>query len=484
MQKLLGYLARPIHQSYFVVALATGIVIGVILALVFRINFFASPLWLAAALVLLALAYFQPRLAFVSIALIAGMLCSFFRAATELRGENYIHNLVGQTIVVAGTVAGDPNSDESATKFKLFSLKFGESGEYDVAGSLYISVKLTDQIARGDSIQLKGKLMDGFGTYSGFMYHPSILAINRPDPGDLILKTRNWFADRIKSQIPSPEYTLGISYLLGMKAGLPDNLSDNLRAVGLAHIVVASGAHLSILVEIARKIFGRLSRFSGLFFSIIFILFFMTMVGFTPSIMRAGIMAILNLITWYVGRKIAPWRLILLTAAATLMMNPMFIIDLGWLLSFASFAGIMIISPKVTRFFYGNHSPGIIAGTIITTMCATLATLPITLYFFGSISIVLIIANLLILPTLPFAMGLTFFAGAVSAVPVLGDMVAFAATKLLDFHIFVVNLLAEPRSLIVQIEPNNPWVFLIYFSFLMPLGIYFTVRKIVSKTLA
>lgn len=278
----------------------------------------------------------------------------------------------------------------------------------------------------------------------------------------LVMQGRDFFAERIRSLIPEPEVSLGLAYLLGIKSGLPKALSENLRAVGLTHIVVASGAHLSILVEIARKIFGRISRFAGLLFSILFILFFMVMVGWTPSIMRAGIMAILNLLAWYVGRKIASWRLILLVSALTLVINPNYITNLGWLLSFASFAGITMLGPMLTAFFYGEEKPKAIASMVMTTMSATIMTLPITLYYFGQISLISVVANLLILPTLPYAMGLVFLAGVFAGVLGVETVISFLARGLLDFHIMVVEFFAQMTPFLIRIEPYQPWVFLIY----------------------
>ena len=316
---------------------------------------------------------------------------------------------------------------------------------------------------------VKGKMSEGFGTYAGYMYKPTIVAIKKPEPGSLVLKFRNWFAERIKSLISEPQVNLGLSYLLGMKSGLPDDLSENLRIVGLVHIVVASGAHLSILVEIAKKLFGRISRFAGLLFSMLFILLFMAMVGWTPSILRAGIMAILTLITWYVGRKIAPWRMILMVAALTLMMSPNFIINLGWLLSFASYAGIMMVGPGLTKFLFGEKKPGFIAETIITTLSATVMTLPVTLYFYGTVSLISVVANLLILPTLPYAMGLVFLTGVLAGFPGVEMVVAFVATKLLDFHIAVVEFFGGMTQFLVKIEPYQMWVFGIYVLILVSL---------------
>ncbi|MBR3144122.1 YebC/PmpR family DNA-binding transcriptional regulator [Candidatus Saccharibacteria bacterium] len=292
----------------------------------------------------------------------------------------------------------------------------------------------------------------------------------------LILNARDWFAGRISGLIPEPEVKLGLSYLLGMKSGLPKDLSESLRVVGLTHIVVASGAHLSILVEVARKIFGKVSRFAGVFGATGFILFFMAMVGWTPSIMRAGIMAILTIVTWYVGRKIAPVRMILMVMAGTLLIDPTFLTNLGWMLSFASYAGIMLVGPKLAKFFYGDKEPGFIGGTVLTTIAATVMTLPITLFYFGQVSLISVVANLLILPTLPVAMGLTFLTGVVAGVPFVEDVISATTTWLLDFHIGVVGFFGEMEQFLVKIEPYNPWVFLIY----VPILILLLVGKVVK----
>ena len=192
-------------------------------------------------------------------------------------------------------------------------------------------------------------------------------------------------------------------------------------------------------------------------------------------------MTILTLLAWYVGRKFEPWRIILLVAAVTLMINPSFIINLGWLLSFASFAGIMVLGPKFTKFFYGEKKPGFVAETIITTIAATVMTLPIILYYYGIVSLISVVANLLILPTLPYAMGLVFLTGVVAGVPGAETAVGFVATKLLDFHIAVVEFFGGMKSFMVEIEPYQPWVFGIYLLIFVPLLIGFSWRRIKSN---
>lgn len=465
-----------VHQSYLVIALAVGIVAGAILAIVFRINYFNSLVWLVSVMIILIAIYLRPRLIFIGIAFIAGMILVFVRVSSQLIGENYIRQFWGQIIKVTGTVEADPNSDESATKLKINNLRFGKEGR-QVQGSIYVSLKHNEKIRRADEVVFEGKLSEGFGIYAGYMYRPYLKRIQRAEPKDVVLSIRDTFSERIKRLVPEPEVNLGLSYLLGMKAGLPEDLNEYLRMVGLTHIVVASGAHLSILVGIARKIFGKLSRFAGLFFSIGFVLFFMCLVGWTPSILRAGVMAILSLITWYCGRKMEPWRLILITMAFTLMLNPMFLINLGWLLSFASYAGIMILGPRLIKFFYGVKKPGFIASTILVTISATLMTLPISLYFYGALSLISVLANLLILPTLSMAMGCVFMAGVVAGIPGVEQLVGYVATKILDFHIVVIEFFGGMKEFMIEISPYQIWVFTLYIIILAPFLLKWIYRK-------
>ena len=158
-----------------------------------------------------------------------------------------------------------------------------------------------------------------------------------------------------------------------------------------------------------------------------------------------------------------------MVAALTLMMNPNFMVNLGWLLSFASFAGIMMVGPGLTKFLFDEKKPGFIAEIIITTLSATVMTLPVTLYFYGMVSLISVIANLLILPTLPYVMGLVFLTGVLAGFPGVEMAVAFVATKLLDFHIVIVEFFGGMKQFLVKIEPYQAWVFGLYALVLVPL---------------
>ncbi len=309
--------------------------------------------------------------------------------------------------------------------------------------------------------------------------------VTKAEPKGLALEVRDKFAESVNDTLGGREANLGLAYLAGIKTGLDKETLEMLRAVGLAHIVVASGTHLGIIVGFSRKWFGKVSRFAGALFSLVFIFIFGQIIGWTASITRAAIVAVLSMIGWYYGRKLEAWRVILFAMTVTLLINPLYIIDLGWLLSFASFIGILIIAPILTEFFYGRKSEkklSKVAEIMIASVAALVMCAPISVYFFGSFSAIAVVANLLILPTIPLAMGLTFLTGLAGFLPsfFLFDWLKFAVVKittfLLDYHLAVVEFFSKQTSFILTLPKENPWVFLFYLPIVILVVVYYVRR--------
>ncbi|MBR3220344.1 ComEC/Rec2 family competence protein [Candidatus Saccharibacteria bacterium] len=404
------------------------------------------------------------------------VIWSVVKATTYSPQERWA-GMMGQEVTLSGQVVEDPDTSASKTTLRLNELELlvaDGNAEKMVAveGAVFAVLRANKEIKRSDRLTLRGKLSDGFGTFSATMYRPSVLKLERAELGDTFLAVRDYLADKIREVIPEPESALGLGYLLGVRSSLPEGLSETLKIVGLTHIIVASGANLSILIGFARKIFGKISRAFGLITSLALTAFYVGMVGLSPSMVRAGLVAGLSLATWYVGRKFEAWRLLLIVAGVTLIYNPMYWIDLGWLLSFGSFAGILVLGPALTRFFYGAKKPGMLGATLLETVAASLLCTPILLYFFGTTSLISLLANLLILPTIAAAMALTFATGvlAILGVPILTVVVGKIATLLLSFHLAVINFLGKQEIFLIEIPPEQPMVFLLYLPIiLMPI---------------
>lgn len=471
MSKFCRFCGQEIHASYCFYAAIAGIIFGIVASFYTKTIFCQSWLWLIAAILLLLFALnFSNRLTLL-IACLAGMIIANFRVAPELISQDYFVGLTGSTVTISGKIAGDPDISSGQVKFKLSNLRLQlprDQPELQLAGTVYVQLTSSRvELERSDIVTLTGKVGSNFGTYSATFYRPELVDVERAAAGDVFARLKTWFAHLVHNLIPSPAADLGLGYLMGLKSGLPDSLADALRAVGMTHVVVASGAHLGILVSAARKIFGKISKFAGLLFSLLLIAGFVLLVGFTPSMTRAGLVASLSLLLGYVGRKFTPLRLLSFVACLTLLIVPSNFQNLGWQLSFASFFGIMLVAPRLQAFLYGGKHPPWLASMLITSLSTSLICAPILIYNFGSLSLLALIANLIILPTLPYAMLLVFLTGATSFWLWLAQIFATLAQALLEFHIFVVHFLSEKTMFIIELTANDPRIFLIYLPVLL-----------------
>lgn len=456
---------NKIHPSFIVLFFAISILGSSILINIIRISFFSSFLWILLAMTLLIIALVTSRKISIILAVLAGILLILFRSAPAFISQDFINQLAGKTVTISGTVSKDPDESNSKYNLKLTDLKLylNEESEIIIEGTLFTQVN-NKSLQRSDRITISGELSSGFGSYVATIYRPDILTISRPEPGDVFLKIRNFFANKIKQYIPNPENGLALGYLLGQKSGVDKTISETLQLIGLTHIIVASGAHLSTLTSFARKIFGKISRFASFLFAGLATLFFIGITGLSASMLRAGLVTGLSLLLWYFGRTIHPLRLIILTIAITLIYNPFYVTDLAWLLSFLSFSAILVIAPAITNFLYGkDKKPNFISSTLISSFAAAVLTAPVQLFYFGQISLISIFANLLILPTISIAMGLTFITGLLALLfPPVANLLGQVTTIILDYQINVANFFADQKSFIFSMEVNNPFVFLLY----------------------
>ncbi len=373
---------------------------------------------------------------------------------------------VDREVVVRGEVMDDIDvADDGMGRIKLKNLLVATGNGTVALPSSWFWFSVSGQslerqpIARGDTVTVSGKLGEGFGPYSGSIYRGRLESVTAREPPDLFLKLRDWFAARVKQGVPETEAALGLGYLLGQKTNLGGRLAELLKVTGLTHIVVASGANLTILTGTLRKATRR-SRLLTLLGSLALVGSFIALVGASSSMVRAGIVSVISLFIWYFGRDIHPGRLLLFVAAITLGLQPRYLLDLGWQLSMGSFAGIMLLSPILSRFFYGRKTPGAIGGLVIETMSASLMTLPLILQSAGYYSLVSLVANLLVLPVIPFAMLFTLLSGMLPWL--FGAGAGLLATLVLKLNLLVIEIFGGMDWALYEVAIDWPQVALLY----------------------
>ena len=276
--------------------------------------------------------------------------------------------------------------------------------------------------------------------------------------------------DKLLKYAEHDELALGISYLTGNKDELTALQKENMKNVGVMHLIAVSGTHLAIIAGILSLIFKHFSIISKTYFILIFCFIYAMMIGIGPSILRALVGLVLMMTIKYFGRNVSVYRMMIIVVSICLIIRPEFVGQIGFWLSVLAYFAIVKIVPTTTRYFYGSkedlkdlyHGPGFLAKSLISSIVISVITLPISLYFFGKFTWLSILANIILLPTLPIVMAL------VGLITLLGDISIFGVglEKILiwplKIHTFVINTLAEQESFILELPKKKWWYFLIW----------------------
>ncbi|MCA9327618.1 ComEC/Rec2 family competence protein, partial [Candidatus Saccharibacteria bacterium] len=421
---------------------------------------FGSLVWLFAGCGIGAIAFWRRTVYLIPIVLVAGLFIGLWRGSILENQLVVYESIIGNQVLLEGTVGDDPDVGKHGEV--LLRLNGVVVKNHPVAGKIWISLDRGGDIKRGDRVAVTGKATEGFGNFSAAIYKAKIVSVKRPQPGDVARQARDWFADEVRAGIAEPQASLGIGYLLGQRRALPPELAQALVITGLTHVVVASGYNLTILVRLARRLFVKVSKYLATLSASVMILGFMAITGASPSMTRAGLVSGLSLAAWYYGRRFHPLVLLPFAAAITVLIDPAYAWnDLGWQLSFAAFAGVMILAPLLQRYFFGDKKAGTVRQILGETISASILTLPILVLAFGQFSNVAIITNLLVLPLVPLAMLLVFVTGICGlALPGVAAIIGAPAQWLLTYMTSVVHYFAGLpwAQTVLEIQPWMVWL--------------------------
>ena len=234
------------------------------------------------------------------------------------------------------------------------------------------------------------------------------------------LMLRKLIIDSINSNFTKDDAALITAVFIGDKTGLPYEDTAIFRTAGISHIIVASGFHLAVLtglISVLLMFLFRIRKNTASLICIALVFIYMAAVGFTPSILRAGIMMIIYLLGQFLFRQTDAINSL---GAAVLMicfMNPYSVCDAGFLLSVFSVLGIVLLSDRMAdkvmeRFtvvsddkphnrmllFFSDHKKGIrfLISLVTIPLSAMVFTFPIIIVIFRSFALYQILTNIIV----------------------------------------------------------------------------------------
>lgn len=235
------------------------------------------------------------------------------------------------------------------------------------------------------------------------------------------VRLRLWFQDRIHSLYDETVSPLLLALLTGDQGELSYAVRNELSIAGLSHTVAVSGLHVSVLIAALALLFGynpRLTALLGIPLCVAFVL----MTGASASACRSAVMQIIMLAAPLIRREHDSWTSLSAAAVLLLLENPWAISGVGFQLSFAAVMGLLIFcSPLQKRMLAWRKKPGKLYRTAVSgiaaCLSATVATLPLTVYYFGIVSLSAVLTNLLALPVMSVILVLGLVSCLLGAIP-------------------------------------------------------------------
>ncbi len=292
----------------------------------------------------------------------------------------------------------------------------------------------------------------------------------------ILLSFRQALNESISRLLPSAEAGLGSGIIMGEKALVSPEMVRALQVSGTTHIIALSGYNITILMGAFLLIRNKMSRRMKLILPVSLILIFVLMTGGAPSLVRAALMGSLPLLASYLGRESDNFISILFSATMMAVFNPFLpLFDVGFQLSFVAFAGIVYIGPTIENLF--ERAGGGYVALFSETLGAQIATLPLLSYYFGIVSVIAPLTNVVILALVPLAMAMTFAMGIVGILwQPLGTFLAVPTFYILHFINAVITWSGSVGWASAAYKIENPWWILLAYIFILDIWLFFGKR--------
>lgn len=390
-------------------------------------------------------------------------------------------------------------SDIQEKEYKyIYEAKFLKNNK-----KVLISIKKSQQIDKinyGDLIYLEGKLeIPKIATnYKGFDYRQylktqkiqgiviadNVKILKAKYKNNLIYQIQKKIKAIIKEKLPDETGNLLLAILVGDKKDLSEQIQINFKNSNLSHMLAVSGAHVSYIIIGLTYITQNsiMGKRKGRVFCIFFLIIFMAITNFTPSVTRACIMAILTLVSEILYKKADIYTNISISALIILLYNPYSLLDLGFKLSFGGTIGIIIFMRFIKKKQEEPKLLNYIKQMALVSICANIIIIPIIMNNFNTVSLTFLVSNILASPILAIIVIVGFSIIIISIIShSLSNILVFWLNPILNLLIKISSFCSKlPFAKILVV---TPYIFniIFYYTIILYLVNYNNLKQFIKK---
>lgn len=322
-------------------------------------------------------------------------------------------------LTISGTIASEPDPAARSVTYRL-AIDASSAHEHALEGAaVLVTLHQYTELLPGDRLRVRGRIeqpsanLDGFDHRAwllargivGRMPFPTIEAVERgPASRERLSARLRLHIERVlEHALPEPEAALAAGIAVGRDDGMPPALVEDFRVSGLSHLTAVSGGNVAIVSAVA---FALLVPVAGRKWAVApavaIVAACLVAAGFEATIVRASIMAWIFLAGLWLGRPQSGLSGLAVAAIAMTAWSPAIARDVGFQLSLAATAGLILLTPwfsSAATWLAERAGIGAIVGTwplqaLSFTLAATVATLPIVAHTFERVSLSGFIANI------------------------------------------------------------------------------------------
>lgn len=284
------------------------------------------------------------------------------------------------------------------------------------------------------------------------------------------LYLRHRIVNVINKSLPPKQAGLLNGMLIGYKDGLSDEVQADFSSAGLSHVMAVSGMNIAFIVLPLAFLFRKMNlglRLSNIIIIAVLVLF-VCITGFSPSVVRAAIMAFVILTGQMLKREADVITSLSFAAIILLVINPYNLYNIGFQLSFTATLSIVLFYKLIRQSLKFKYMPEIAADTLAVTLAAQIGVLPVSTFYFNKIQLISPLTNMLAVPLA----GIVTVIGFIMAVfgqfsIVFSRLAGYINYLFLSFILLVTKTFpAIPGSVVTVITPSIFIIIIYYFTVL------------------